>query len=50
MLRAVREQQYQRLAPWVVDHAKYARAFGVEVTPHRAAVEATVRWFASADS
>ena len=27
-LRAVREQQYQREAPWVVDHSKFARAFG----------------------
>lgn len=34
MLRAVKEQQYQRAAPWVVDHSKFAQAFGVEVTPH----------------
>ncbi len=32
-LRAVREQQYQREAPWVVDHTKFARAFGAHVTP-----------------
>ena len=26
-LKAVREQQYQRTAPWIVDHTKFARAF-----------------------
>jgi nucleoside-diphosphate-sugar epimerase len=45
-LRAVREQQYQRTAPWIVDHTKFARAFGAEVTPHRDAVAATLAWFA----
>jgi nucleoside-diphosphate-sugar epimerase len=46
MLRAVREQQYQRVAPWVVDHAKFASAFGATVTPHREAIAATLAWFA----
>jgi nucleoside-diphosphate-sugar epimerase len=48
MLRAVREQQYQRVAPWVVDHAKYARAFGVTITPHPEAIRATLDWYAEA--
>ena len=47
MLRAVREQQYQRTAPWVVDHAKFERAFGATVTPHREAIRATLDWFAT---
>lgn len=46
MLRAVKEQQYQREAPWVVDHSKFARAFGAEVTPHRDAIAVTLDWFA----
>ena len=46
MLRAVREQQYQRLAPWVVDHSKFERAFGARVTPHREAIRATLNWYA----
>ena len=46
MLRAVREQQYQRTAPWIVDYTKFAQAFGVEVTPHREAVAVTLSWFA----
>lgn len=47
-LRAVREQQYQREAPWVVDHSKFAQAFGAEVTPHSEAIAATLAWFAQA--
>lgn len=47
MLRAVREQQYQRTAPWVVDHAKFERAFGATVTPHHEAIRATLDWFAT---
>jgi nucleoside-diphosphate-sugar epimerase len=45
MLRAVKEQQYQRVAPWVVDHSKFAQAFGAKVTPHREAIAATLDWF-----
>jgi nucleoside-diphosphate-sugar epimerase len=47
-LRAVREQQYQREAPWIVDHSKFARAFGAAVTPHQEAIAATLAWFARA--
>jgi nucleoside-diphosphate-sugar epimerase len=47
-LRAVKEQQYQREATWVVDHSKFARAFGAEVTPHGEAISTTLDWFAKA--
>ena len=47
-LRAVREQQYQRTSRWIVDHSKFASAFGVEVTPRDEAIAATLAWFASA--
>ena len=49
-LKAVREQQYQRTAPWVVDHTKFAQAFGTDVTPHPDAIAATVSWFAGTRS
>jgi nucleoside-diphosphate-sugar epimerase len=45
MLKAVREQQYQRDASWVVDHTKFARAFGAQVTPHADAIAATLAWW-----
>jgi nucleoside-diphosphate-sugar epimerase len=44
-LRAVKEQQYQREHPWVVDHSKFAGAFGAEVTPHREAIALTLAWW-----
>ncbi len=44
-LRAVRDQQYQREAPWVVDHSKFARVFGAETTPHREAIATTPDWY-----
>jgi nucleoside-diphosphate-sugar epimerase len=47
MLRAVKEQQYQRTAPWIVDHGKFETAFGARVTPHREAIRATLEWFGS---
>jgi nucleoside-diphosphate-sugar epimerase len=45
MLRAVREQQYQRLIPWVVDHSRFEQAFGARTTPHLEAIRTTLDWF-----
>ena len=45
-IRAVREQRFQVEQPWVVDHSKFARAFGAQVTPHPEAIRATLDWFA----
>jgi nucleoside-diphosphate-sugar epimerase len=47
-LRAVKEQQYQRENPWVVDHSKFARAFGADVTPHAEAIRLTLAWWQTA--
>jgi hypothetical protein len=47
MLRAVRKQQYQRVAPSVVDHSKFEREFSVTVTPHRDAIQTTLDCFAT---
>jgi nucleoside-diphosphate-sugar epimerase len=44
-LRAVREQAYQVQRPFIVDHDKFAGAFGTSVTPHRRAISATLEWF-----
>ena len=44
-LRAVREQQYQREAPWVVDHTKFRSERRSHVTPHVEAIGATLAWF-----
>lgn len=46
-LRAVKETLYQSQRPWVVDHSKFARAFGSQPTPHEQAIAETVAWFQS---
>ena len=45
MRKLRREKVYQFVTPWLVDHSKYERAFGTNVTPHRDAVRETVAWF-----
>ena len=44
-IRAVKEQQYQREHSWVVDHSKFAQAFGADVTSHREAIARTLAWW-----
>ena len=44
-MRAVKETLYQSERPWVVDHSKFARAFGSRPTPHEQAIAETVAWF-----
>jgi nucleoside-diphosphate-sugar epimerase len=46
-MRAVSETLYQSERPWVVDHSKFARAFGSQPTPHSQAIAETIKWFAS---
>jgi nucleoside-diphosphate-sugar epimerase len=46
-VRAVNETLYQSERPWVVDHGKFARAFGGQPTPHAKAIAETINWFAS---
>ena len=44
-MRAVAEQLYQSEQAFVVDHGKFARAFGAEPTPHAEAIQRTLEWF-----
>jgi nucleoside-diphosphate-sugar epimerase len=43
-LRAVAEQLYQSERPWVVDHSKFAAAFGAHPTLHPEAIARTINW------
>ena len=43
-MRAVKETLYQSERPWVVDHSKFARAFGSRPTPHEQAIAETLAW------
>ena len=48
LLREMRETTYQFHAPFIVDSSKFAAAFGrFDPTPHRTAVEKTVKWYRS---
>lgn len=48
LLREMRETAYQFRAPFIVDCSKFAAAFGrFDPTPHRTAVEKTVKWYRS---
>jgi len=46
-MRAVAEQLYQSEHAFVVEHRKFARAFGAEPTPHAEAIQRTLDWFRS---
>jgi nucleoside-diphosphate-sugar epimerase len=46
-IRAVGEQLYQSERAFVVDHGKFARAFGAEPTPHAEAIQRTLDWYRS---
>ena len=39
------EMLYEFEQPFVLDHSKYARAFGDHATPLNEAIRATVNWF-----
>ncbi|HVS05785.1 MAG TPA: NAD-dependent epimerase/dehydratase family protein [Candidatus Dormibacteraeota bacterium] len=44
-MRAVKETLYQSERPWVVDHSKFARAFGSRPTQHEQAIQETLAWW-----
>lgn len=46
-LRELRETRYQFEEPFVVDHSKFADAFGADPTPHAEAIERTLAWYRS---
>lgn len=48
LMRELRETAYQFREPFVIDSSKFERAFGhFDATPHREAIDHTVRWFRS---
>jgi nucleoside-diphosphate-sugar epimerase len=40
-----KEMLYEFEKPFVVDHSKFERAFGVDVTSHREAIKETLAWY-----
>ena len=46
-LKGVKEVLYQSEQTWIVDHGKFARAFGANPTPHAEAIARTLAWFSA---
>ncbi len=44
-IKETREMMYQWEQPFVVDHSRFERAFGAQVTPHKTAAARTVAWY-----
>ena len=49
-LKELRETMYMFEEPFVVDHSKFADAFGADPTPHDQAIEQTLDWYRSRES
>lgn len=47
VIKGVKEVLYQSEQPWIVDHGKFAGAFGASPTPHADAIARTVAWFSA---
>lgn len=48
MLRELAEMMYEFEEPFIVDHTKFARAFGNHATPLPAAIRTTLEWYRQA--
>jgi nucleoside-diphosphate-sugar epimerase len=47
-MAGVKETMYQSELPWLVDHTKFARAFGAQTTAHETAIAQTIAWYRTA--
>jgi nucleoside-diphosphate-sugar epimerase len=45
ILREVAEMSYEFEEPFVMDHSRFERAFGMRATPLKEAIQTTVEWF-----
>ena len=45
ILKEIKELSYQFEKPFIMDHSKYKKKFGLNVTPHREAIRSTLDWY-----
>lgn len=45
VVREFKEMLYEFEEPYVVDHSRFAAAFGTNITPHQQAIRETVQWY-----
>ena len=44
-MKELKDTFYQNEQPFVVDHSKYEKAFGSNITPHEIAIKETIEWY-----
>ncbi|MCB0732624.1 MAG: NAD-dependent dehydratase, partial [Ignavibacteriae bacterium] len=45
MIKEVKEMMYTMEEPYIVDHSKFEKAFGINVTSHKKAIKETINWY-----
>jgi len=46
IVKEIKELSYQFEKPFIMDHSKYEKKFGLNITPHKEAIETTLKWYA----
>ena len=46
IVKEIKELSYQFEKPFIMDHSKYEKRFGINVTPHQEAIKTTIEWYA----
>jgi nucleoside-diphosphate-sugar epimerase len=45
IVKEIKELSYQFEKPFIMDHSKYEKRFGLDITPHKKAIETTLEWY-----
>jgi len=46
IVKEIKEISYQFEKPFIMDHSKYEKRFGINITPHQEAIKTTLEWYA----
>ena len=46
IVKEIKELSYQFEKPFIMDHSKYEKKFGLNITSHKKAIETTLEWYA----
>ena len=45
IVKEIKELSYQFEKPFIMNHSKYEKRFGIDVTPHQEAIKTTLEWY-----
>lgn len=45
IVKEIKELSYQFEKPFIMDYSKYEKRFGLNITPHKEAIETTLEWY-----